>query len=160
MSSSSIGCFLGRIAVCAVCVALPATPAAASAPAGHFAATSGGVHDTKTNLTWQEPAPPGAFSWAMAKTYCPTLGSGWRLPTVKELLTIVDDSRSDPSIDPTAFSALSASTSLAFWSSSPVALPPDMPPNGPPIHAWIVHFGQGTTLSTDPLELDRVRCVR
>jgi len=141
--------FLGAVALVSV---VSSTSAEASAPAGRYTMTGGTVFDTKTKLTWQQTLPAAKYVWAAAKTYCQTLslaGTGWRLPTRKELQTIVDYSQSNPSIDPTAFPATPAG---AFWSSSPVA--------GSPTVAWSIYFIIGLTYSfvmTDPNE---VRCVR
>jgi hypothetical protein len=148
------------LAAVAVVVALTAS-ADASAPAGRYVVTSGGtgngtVYDTKTKLTWQQTVPSTAYTWANAKTYCAGVGAslggtGWRLPTCKELQTIVDDSQTNPSIDTTAFPSTPAAW---FWSSSPVA--------GSPSYAWLVNFNNGYTYNfydgfTDTLS---VRCVR
>jgi hypothetical protein len=115
--------------------------------------TSGGtVYDTKTKLTWQQAVPSGTYIWAGAKTYCAGLnlgGTGWRLPTVKELQTIVDDSQTDPAIDTKAFPSTPTDY---FWSSSPAA--------GSPSDAWFVHFFAGMTSSFDVPDACRVRCVR
>ena len=86
--------FLGAIIVAAVVTA----PAWATAPSGRYTITAGTVYDTKTKLTWQQPGPSATYTWAAAKTYCAGLGSslggtGWRLPTIKELQTIVDNSK-------------------------------------------------------------------
>jgi formylglycine-generating enzyme required for sulfatase activity len=140
---------LGAVALVSVVLS---SSAAANAPAGRYTMTGGTVFDTKTKLTWQQTVPAAKYAWAAAKTYCQTLslaGTGWRLPTRKELETIVDRSQSNPSIDPTAFPATPAD---AFWSSSPVA--------GSQTVAWSVYFIIGLTYSfvmTDPNE---VRCVR
>jgi Protein of unknown function (DUF1566) len=140
----------------AVAMALAAPAGAATAPAGRYTYPAAGtVYDTKTKLTWQQTAPSAAYAWADAKTYCAGVGAtlggtGWRLPTMKELQTIVDESRSNPSIDPTAFPGAPAAI---FWSSSPVA--------GSPSYAWSVYFYVGNTdygwATAHTLD---VRCVR
>jgi hypothetical protein len=73
-------------------------------------------------------------------------GTGWRLPTIKELQTIVDESR--PSIDPTAFPGAPLGN---YWSSSPVA--------GRPSDAWDINFN-GATGPDAMSTLDNVRCAR
>jgi hypothetical protein len=120
--------FLGAIAIVAI-VNLP-TLADAAAPAGRYVVTAGGtnkgiVYDTKTKLTWQQEVQSN-YTWADAKTtYCPGVGSilggsGWRLPTLKELYTIIDFSMSDaPRIDASAFPGMPTDTSAYFWSASP-----------------------------------------
>jgi hypothetical protein len=138
---------LGAFAVVAVVLTASAE---ASAPAGRYTTTGGTVFDTKTKLTWQQTAPAATYALAPAKTYCKTLslaGTGWRLPTRKELQTIVDYSQPSPAIDPTAFPA-----TASFWSSSPVV--------GSPALAWYVLFPSGLTYSAGVSNAYDVRCVR
>ena len=153
---ASIPRFLGAVSI--VVVALT-TSADASAPTGRYqvrpADPSGGtVYDTKTKLTWQRLVESTTHTWADAKTYCAGVdanlgGTGWRLPTLKELQTIVDYSQSNPSIDSTAFPSTPASY---FWSSSPVA--------GSPSLAWSVYFFNGNTSNGAISTTINVRCVR
>ncbi|MDH4161917.1 MAG: DUF1566 domain-containing protein [Nitrospirota bacterium] len=83
----------------------------------------GTVTDTGTNLMWEQAqtVPPATYTWEEVITRCedlvlPAAGyADWRLPNVKELLTIVDDTRYDPAIDPVCFPN---TQSYAFWSSS------------------------------------------
>jgi hypothetical protein len=130
-------------------------PARADAPAGRYTIAGGTVFDTKTKLTWQQTAPAETYTWAGAKTYCQTVGAslggtGWRLPTIKELVTIVDYSQTGtPKIDPTAFPATPAAV---FWSSSPVA--------GQPSAAWFVGFNVGYVNNLGVGSMYNVRCVR
>lgn len=121
--------FVSAIAIATI-INLP-TLAEASAPAGRYVVTSGGtnkgtVYDTKTKLTWQQ-AVQSNYTWSGAKTYCAGVGStlggsGWRLPTIKELYTIVEFSLSDlPRIDASAFPGTPADAADYFWSASPVS---------------------------------------
>jgi len=145
-------------ALAVVATALAAPAGATTAPAGRYTYPAAGtVYDTKTKLTWQQTAPSATYAWADAKTYCAGLGAtlggtGWRLPTIKELQTIVDETRQQgSSMDPTAFPG---APSGIFWSSSLVAGPPS------PTRAWFIGFGSGTT---NPGTFDAsfdVRCVR
>jgi hypothetical protein len=148
----SVARFIGSIVLG---VAVMGTSAEAQVLPGRYATNGVTVHDGKTNLTWQQTAPAGTFTWVLARSYCAGAGTslggtGWRLPTLKELLTIVDDSRSGPSIDTTAFGATSMSS--PFWSSSPVS--------GPPGYAWTVDFDAGNSASSAVSETVSVRCVR
>ncbi len=127
----------------------------ADAPAGRYAFPSAGVVvDTETGLTWQHATAPAASDWAQAGSYCQSLaldatGSGWRLPSMKELQTIVDISRQIPAADPTAFpEAMSAQ----YWTSSPVA--------GLPSEAWVVDFRNGAARTIGQDTLNWIRCVR
>jgi hypothetical protein len=60
------------------------------------------VFDNNTGLEWQKTAVE-TESWNKADEYCAGLTyagkGGWRLPTVKELLTIIDNSRSNPAVN-------------------------------------------------------------
>jgi hypothetical protein len=124
-----------------------------SAPAGRYVTASGTVYDTKTKLTWQQTVSSTTNTWADSKAYCAGVGAslggtGWRLPTLKEVQTIVDYSRANPSIDPTAFPA---TQDVAYWSSSPA---------GSPSSAWIVWSDRGDTNISDVSLTFNVRCVR
>jgi hypothetical protein len=153
----------GTVAVVASSVALAglvlvamARPSAADAPAGRFMVSAGTVIDTQTGLTWAQAVPATRYTFAAAGTYCTnnTAGLpnfGWRLPSLTEIQTLVDDSRSGPAIDPTAF----PNTPITdfYWTSSPYA-----PTTG---SVWISDFSAGLTYSESNLQEDYfVRCVR
>jgi hypothetical protein len=143
--------FCGAVAVFAFVLTASAE---ASAPAGRYVVAGGTVTDIKTKLVWQQTAPSATYTWANAKAYCQNVGgslggTGWRLPTIKELQTIVDESRPNPSIDPTAFPVAPAAF---FWSSSPVP--------GSPSLAWDVDFVLGYAASVAMTNAFDVRCVR
>jgi hypothetical protein len=125
-----------------------------AAPAGRYAIANGTVSDAKTALTWQQSAPSGTYTWAAAKSYCASLSLGgagaWRVPTVKELQTLVDVSERNPSIDPTAFPNTSSS---AYWSSSPLA-------GSSSATAWYVFFSYGYVYYDAVSSAYNVRCVR
>jgi hypothetical protein len=129
--------------------------ARADAPAGRYTIANGTVYDTKTKLTWQQAVPGTTYTWANAKTYCAGLslaGTEWRLPTVKELQTIVDELQTNPAIDATAFPSTPTSR---FWSSSPLA-----GSSSSSSYAWHVYFIDGSTYNEDVSKIYAVRCVR
>jgi len=110
----------------------------ANAPAGRYVATGATVLDKKTGLTWQQSVPAGAFTWSDAMSYCSTLGttlggSGWRLPAIKELQSLLDVSATAPAIDTSANGFSGTPTDQPFWSATVVASSPDS--------AWWVLFG-------------------
>jgi hypothetical protein len=48
------------------------------------------VRDALTGLVWQQQGSGTAMTWADAQSYCSSLGSGFRLPTLKEIDSLVD----------------------------------------------------------------------
>jgi hypothetical protein len=126
------------------------------------------VTDTSTGLVWErnmsEPRAGcnenlegmGTCTWAEAKAYCAGLsldGSGWRLPTLTELLSIVDATVPfpGPTIDQTAFPG---TPSGGFWTSSPGS--------GAPGNKWmsIVEFDIGSSGVTTESSYEWTRCIR
>lgn len=51
---------------------------------------SGTVADKRTGLVWQRGNSASINRWSEAKNVCTELGQGYRLPTIKELLTLFD----------------------------------------------------------------------
>jgi hypothetical protein len=140
-------CLVVMVAVCA------ALPAQADAPLGQYTATMGMVTDNKTGLTWQQSGVSN-LNWFDAKDYCTDLdlnGAGWRLPTVKELLTLVDHSKIDPSID-TSVNGFPGASIAHIWSATLVA--------SDPFSAWYVSFSYGETYIATVGTTFLVRCVR
>jgi hypothetical protein len=135
--------------------------ARAMAPPGRYTypdgtvASSQTVKDTVTGLTWQRNAPTTTYNWGAADSYCatntfPAGTTGWRLPSVKELTSIVDFSANNPSIDSTAFPGTQASD---YWTKEFSHIPTDSD------SWWVVSFGYGTA-STQPTATPLyVRCV-
>ena len=124
--------------------------AAANAPVGRYAIASGEVLDTQTGLVWQQASSTTKMSWADAQTYC---GGAWRVPSMKELQTLVDETRGGPALDTEAFADVSAASGYEYWSSSPVA-------GLSSIAWWYVEFEWGHDSYGNPDSQVRVRCVR
>jgi hypothetical protein len=113
----------------------------------------GTVTDNVTDLVWQKTASIAEFvTWSGAVAYCPTLTLGghsdWRLPSVTELLSIVDYSRTNPAANTAYFSGLTGS----FWSSTPQ-------PGGSG-NAWAVSFLAGDASPNAMGGSQYVLCVR
>ena len=74
---------------------------------GDAAATENTVTDNWTGLTWEQGFAP-SLAVADGVTRCASFGM--RMPTQKELLTLVDPTRLSPAIDPSAFVGTPANT--------------------------------------------------
>ena len=99
--------------------------------------SEGCVLDRSTGLTWsKDNVPGGRMNWVKAKEACAALRLGgfsdWRLPTVQELLTLVDYERHDPAIDTEHFACESA----WYWTATPAH-------SSPGAFAWFVYFYHG-----------------
>jgi hypothetical protein len=132
--------------------ALLVSQVAADAPAGHFEIDGEVVNDTKTKLTWQSKPSEQRLSAAAAASYCSKLnvhGSGWRLPSIKELHTLVDETRTLPAIDVGVFPG---TPPTFFWTASRVASFNQ--------YLWAVNFSEGTDAWFTEETLYFVRCVR
>ena len=118
---------------------------------------NGTITDNATGLMWvQDPSlcggdrdesypniwasvrgVPKTMTWTIAITECKNLDytghNDWRLPNIKELMSIVDYSRLNPSIDPIFTNCMST----YYWSSTTLAN----------IFAWEIQFNGGGTFS-------------
>ncbi len=119
---------------------------------------AGTVVDDVTGLWWEvtPTGDAGAFpsdTLAEAEQYCSTLclagRTDWRLPTVIELISLLDFSgpSGGPLINATAFPGTVAAT---FWSSTPAVTG----------YQNVVDFGGGITASADVSSAGAFRCVR
>ena len=112
---------------------------------GRDATADGTVYDAKTKLSWQRTVRSTMFNWSEAKAYCAARGTmlggtGWHLPTIEELKTIV------------GATAFPATPGGVFWSSSPVA---ELPSS-----AWALYLPVGTvTKHLVDSRAGLVRCV-
>jgi len=119
---------------------------------------SGVIADNKTGLAWQDDYRDNGGEIKRATTledaliYCHelTLGgqSDWRLPNIRELKSIVDDSKYNPSIS----SIFQNVTSNDYRSSTTVVLDS--------YNVWDVDFYYGYNFSGVKTDMARVRCVR
>lgn len=128
------------------CVSSPMDVRAANK---QYDVTANTVRDLKTGLTWERLAQDTQYSWDEANSHCRSLGAGWRMPNLKELWTVVDPTRSQPSIDPEAFP--NAPTGY-YWTASPYV------PR--PAFEWIVNFYGGIAEPSDKASTNMLRCVQ
>ncbi len=119
---------------------------------GIYVSNGDSVTDTSTFLTWQQAYAYGGEQrdWEQALAYCESLtldsNSDWRLPNAKELLSLVDYTSVNPSINETYFSGDGG----ALWTSTPDVL-------GRPVQ---VVFGKGQSGANSPDSSGYARCVR
>jgi len=96
----------------------------------------GSITDNNTGIMWQQNDDGIARTWDQAVAYCDGLTlagySDWRLPSKKELVSIVNYGLVNPSIDIHYFPATRESY---YWSSTTYV--------GDPVSAWVVGFYSG-----------------
>ena len=128
----------------------------------------GTITDTKTGLIWKRclegqsgsdcaSGSAEAFTWQQALQRAQTVNSSggfagfsdWRLPTIKELSSLVEHQCVDPAINLTRFPNAS---NHWLWSSSAVA--------GSADNAWGVAFSDGLTHWGGKLDYLQLRLVR
>ncbi len=120
----------------------------------HFTDNGNGtITDNVTNLIWQKSPCADTLAWEDALTYADTLtllgDTDWRLPNIKELESLNNETLINPSLNPNVFSV---QTPAQYWASTSL-------PNFPG-KAWYLdtHFGITTyDLKTEQLY---VLCVR
>lgn len=123
------------------------------------------VRHLATGLEWQRcsmgkswdgatcTGSASSFTWRDALEEVDDL-SGWRMPNLNELVSIVEECRSNPAINQQVFPN---TASLNFWSSSPDA---GYPGGGLVGKAWLLRFGSGNDLRMAMEYTYRVRLVR
>jgi MYXO-CTERM domain-containing protein len=115
--------------------------------------TADEVTDDHTGLVWQLGDTSNTYTYEQASQQCASFKSaeaatGWRLPSVIELMTLIDNGVALPSIN----SFFKAAQSTNYWTSTPVAVSKSL--------SWTVKFDFGEVI---PLLKDStlpVRCVR
>ena len=113
------------------------------------------VKDPTTNLIWEDTnhATEDKVTHNEATTYCTTLKLGeisdWRVPTLNELLTIVDYTRYEPATLK-EFSHVEIGT--MYWASTPYLRSKDQ--------FWGIEFKDGATDSASKNYSRYVRCVK
>ena len=143
-------CMSGQLAGQGTCPANPTTPGTG---ANEWACTK----DNVTNLVWSLES--GFGTWTYATTTYPAamnatsrcgFNTGWRAPTVLELLSIVHNgAATSPMIDTNYFPA---TVGNYYWSADPYA---------PfPAYAWYVDFGSGSVNGGSTDYGNPVRLVR
>jgi len=113
----------------------------------------GTVTDNGTALVWQQNASTALVVQADAAAYCAELNlagyTDWRLPTIVELVSIVDPTEFNSAISSTYFPN---TLSSFFWTTTP-----DASEAG---DVWTVTFDIGSVTSAGVIESGYGRCVR
>jgi len=126
----------------------------ATSPVARYDVTGGAARDVRTGLVWQVTPLATTMLLADAKVACQTLSvdgvGGWRLPTVRELVSLVDESREVAPLTPAIFAA---GPKARYWSSTTRA--------NPATANYTVDFGTAN-VHQDEFTLGKmaVRCVR
>ena len=135
------------------CVRGAAAPSATS-PIHHFVNNGNGtLTDTDTGLTWQQAEIAATTNWTGALQYASALTLGgytdWRVPNIKELQSLNDETLVSPSLDTTYFPGAMAA---AYWSSTSLF--------GTTNLAWYLDSTYGITTYLDKTNRCLLRCVR
>jgi len=146
---------------------LDAAPGAlAVAPPNQYTmVATGEVQDSYTGLIWQQAFSPATMAWTDAAAYCTSLalnGHTFRLPSIRELATLVDEAQVAPAINRTMFpgTKYGSKSNNWYWASHKAA--------GQATAAWAINFDDGftgfnagaTTSDWNYFTAAWVRCVR
>jgi len=99
-----------------------------------------------SDLEWQQDPSKDRMTWQEAIAYAESIGDGWRLPTVQELISQLDFTKSSPATSKPGWGL------HWYWSSTTYA--------GDPDGAWSVNFDFGGVGGNDKGFDGYVRCVR
>ena len=113
--------------------------------------------DNRTGLMWitdpVDAGMDGTYTWELALAGCESKTyagyKDWRVPNVRELMSIVDYGKDSPTINATYFSATQTDY---YWTSTTYALDP--------LSAWYVDFGYSIVSYLVKTESLYLRCVR
>lgn len=128
----------------------------AAAPVGRYTISADTVADLKTGLLWQRQAAATSSGYSLATSACGTLSLGgspagtWRVPTLKELQTLVDWRATGTAIDATAFPGPYGAADN-FWSATANVSSLGL--------YWVVSFERGNNGYLPQGTAARVRCV-
>jgi hypothetical protein len=102
----------------------------------------GEVRDNYTGLVWQQGYSPATMAWSAAATYCSSLalnGNTWRVPSIRELATLVDEAQVAPAINRTMFpnTQFGSRSNNWYWASHAAV--------GNAAASWAINFDDGFT---------------
>jgi len=130
----------------------------ASEYSNRYSKNNGVVTDSITDMQWQDDYSDNndtvkKATWQDALIYCHNLSldnrGDWRLPSIRDLKSIVDDTKSSPPLNPIFTNIVSNAN---YWSSSTKKSDTN--------YAWGVYFEGGSDTWYSKTEESYVRCVR
>ena len=140
-----------------VLLALNALPTGGALPCGaatagiRFVVSTDGteVCDNTTGFIWEQMPDSVPRQWQDAIDFCPTLGIGYRLPEVEELISLLDFSQFNPAL---SLGHPFSNVQSIYWSATPAA--------GFPLDACSVVFSNGAMNQSFKTNPHNVWCVR
>ncbi len=118
----------------------------AAPPPNQYTAAAGEVTDNYTGLIWQQtdsatPSGAAVIPWSGAAGYCAALGlngHSWRVPSINELATLVDEAHVGPAINKTMFpnTKYGSYSNNWYWASTTY---------GTSAYGWAINFDDGFT---------------
>ncbi len=156
---------LARLVLLGTLVAAPAVARPPWAPSDQydfFDSDSPTILDRKTSLRWDREVPLQKKTFEGATEYC-RITFGGRLPTIKELSTILSEepySFYDGAalvaryLDRDAFPPEKTPVSAPYWTSTPTGTDVD---GGP---YWALSFGTGAMVAAHKMQELNTRCVK
>ena len=154
-SGSRLLCMVLCVIVAVDVAASFAEQGSVSPPSGRFAVVSDGaaVKDAQTGVIWEQSPDLFYGAWIEAIAHCEAkqLGgqTGWRLPSIKELSTLIDSSQKDPALP--AGHPFGNIKSSIFWSSTPSETDD--------IVAWHASFFSGEVVTDQKSQTRRAWCM-
>jgi len=115
---------------------------AVAPPNQYTAVATGEVRDNYTGLVWQQDFSAATMAWTDAAGYCASStigGHTWRVPSLRELATLVDEAQVAPAINRTMFPSTKygSKSNNWYWASHRAA--------GNATAAWAINFDDGFT---------------
>jgi len=116
----------------------------------NYTKESEGILDRMSGLVWQDNHNTNGDkkTWDEAKNYCESLIGSWRLPTRKELSSLVQYDRYNPAI----YEIFEHTTSDYYWTKNASKRNAN--------NVWVISFSEGVETTTAKTSTYMVRCVK
>ncbi|MEF3191465.1 MAG: DUF1566 domain-containing protein [Campylobacterales bacterium] len=120
--------------------------------ANRFKELPTGIADNMLHALWEKKSPQTRrqrYTYQQATTYCQSLGTGWRLPTVAELYSLVDHTQFSPATDKNFFGD---TIPRYYWSATTAGEFSN--------EAFVVGFKIGSVAASSQENESFVRCIK